>query len=150
LSLSAIGVTWPLLLPAKKTRHIVLFWSWSRSKMHSAEQPASYGWSRFFAQRHALGLWRRLRPWSEGGGVQFGIHRRGINFATALAALALSVGTCIAQQLCPSAGNASGRVVSVDEGLDLALEDGTRLKIGGIDPAGPANPGRPRSRRKWA
>jgi endonuclease YncB( thermonuclease family) len=46
-------------------------------------------------------------------------------------------GACNAQQLCPSAGNASGRVVSVDERLDLTLEDGTRLKIGGIDPARP-------------
>jgi len=105
--------------------------------MHSAERPVSYTWSRFFARRRALGLWRRLQPQTEGGGFHLGIHRRGVNFATALAALALPGGACFAQQLCPSGGNASGRVVSVDERLDLTLDDGTRLKIGGIDAARP-------------
>lgn len=63
-------------------------------------------------------------------------------FSMALAALTVPGGVSRAQQLCPSEGNASGRVVSVDDRLDLTLEDGTRedgtrLKIGGIDPARP-------------
>lgn len=59
-----------------------------------------------------------------------------------MAALALPGCACFAQQLCPSDGNASGRVVSVDERLDLTLDDGTKLKIGGIDPVRPT-PGDP-------
>jgi hypothetical protein len=49
-----------------------------------------------------------------------------------MAALTLPGDVSRAQQLCPIEGNASGRVVSVDE-----REDGTRLKIAGIDPARP-------------
>ncbi len=56
---------------------------------------------------------------------------------TLLAALFLPGGTSFGQQLCPSGGIAFGRVVSVDERLDLTLDDGTQLKISGIDPARP-------------
>lgn len=57
--------------------------------------------------------------------------------STLLATLFLSGGASFGQQLCPSGGNAFGRIVSVDERLDLTLDDGTRLKISGIDPARP-------------
>jgi endonuclease YncB( thermonuclease family) len=53
-----------------------------------------------------------------------------------IAALSLPAGVSFAQ-LCPRGGNTFGRVVSVDERLDLTLDDGTRLKIGSIDPARP-------------
>jgi endonuclease YncB( thermonuclease family) len=47
-----------------------------------------------------------------------------------------------ADGLCPGEGGASGRVVSVDEQLELTLENGIRLKIVGVDPPRPT-PGDP-------
>jgi endonuclease YncB( thermonuclease family) len=105
------------------------------SPMHSPKQLASYGQPGLIAWRGVPGLGRRL--WSVAGGLHLSIDLRGVALSTLLASLALPGGTCFAQEPCPRAGNASGRVVSVDERLDLTLEDGTRLKIGGIDPARP-------------
>ena len=47
-----------------------------------------------------------------------------------------------ADGLCPGEGGTSGRVVSVNERLELTLEDGIRLKIAGVDPPRPT-PGDP-------
>ncbi len=47
-----------------------------------------------------------------------------------------------AEGLCLSEGGTSGRVVSVDERLELTLENGIRLKIAGADPPRPT-PGDP-------
>jgi endonuclease YncB( thermonuclease family) len=44
--------------------------------------------------------------------------------------------------LCPSEGGTSGRVVAVDERLELTLETGIKLKIAGVDPPRPT-PGDP-------
>jgi endonuclease YncB( thermonuclease family) len=65
-----------------------------------------------------------------------------ISFLLAALFLLYMPGGGFAQRLCPSGGNEGGRVVFVDERLDLTLDDGTRLKISGIDPARPtpANP----------
>ena len=104
-------------------------------KMHSAEQTASCQWPLFITRRPAPALSRWLRAWILAGGLRFGMVLRCITIS--MAALTLPGGVSRAQQLCPIEGNASGRVVSVDERLDLTLEDGTRLKIAGIDPARP-------------
>lgn len=47
-----------------------------------------------------------------------------------------------AEGLCPTEGTAPGRVISVNERLELTLEDGRQLKVAGIDPPRPtpANP----------
>jgi hypothetical protein len=103
--------------------------------MHSAEQTVSYGWPLFITRRRAPGLSRWLRPWIVAGGLRFRIVLRCVTIS--MAALTLPGGVSRVQQLCPSEGKASGRVVSVDERLHLTLDDGTRLKIGGIDPARP-------------
>jgi endonuclease YncB( thermonuclease family) len=105
------------------------------SPMHSPKQLVSFGWAALIAWRGVPELGRRL--WSVAGGLRLSIDLRRVALCTLLAAFALPGGTCFAQEPCPRAGNASGRVVSVDERLDLTLEDGTRLKIGGIDPARP-------------
>jgi endonuclease YncB( thermonuclease family) len=102
------------------------------SPMHSPQQMA---WPGLIAWRGVPGLGRRT--WCVAGGLRLSIDLRCVALSTLLAALALPGGTCFAQEPCPRAGNASGRVVSIDERLDLTLEDGTRLKIGGIDPARP-------------
>ena len=47
-----------------------------------------------------------------------------------------------ADGLCPGDGGTSARVVSVDERLELTLENGIRLKIAGVDPPRPT-PGDP-------
>jgi hypothetical protein len=52
------------------------------------------------------------------------------------------VGVQAADGLCPNEGGARGRVASVNERLELILEDGSRLKIAGVDPPRPT-PGDP-------
>ena len=76
---------------------------------------------------------------SEIAGAEFAParQRRLTLFSIAVAALSLTARAQAGQQFCPSGGSASGRVASVDERLDLTLEDNTRLKIAGIDPARP-------------
>jgi endonuclease YncB( thermonuclease family) len=53
------------------------------------------------------------------------------------AMLALPASQPQAEQRCPSGGSGKGRATSVDEGLDLTLEDGTKVKIAGIEPPRP-------------
>ncbi|MGB6663550.1 MAG: thermonuclease family protein [Methylocella sp.] len=65
-----------------------------------------------------------------------------IFFSGPLVALALAGGLRAADGLCPGEGGTSGRVVSVDERLELTLENGIRLKVAGVDPPRPA-PGDP-------
>ncbi|MDQ6702603.1 MAG: thermonuclease family protein [Pseudomonadota bacterium] len=65
-----------------------------------------------------------------------------IFFSGAVVALAHAGGLRAADGLCPGEGGTSGRVVSVDERLELTLENGIRLKIAGVDPPRPT-PGAP-------
>jgi endonuclease YncB( thermonuclease family) len=65
-----------------------------------------------------------------------------IFFAGAVVALAPAGGLRAADRLCPGEGGTSGRVVAVDERLELTLENGIRLKIAGVDPPRPT-PGDP-------
>ena len=65
-----------------------------------------------------------------------------IFFSGAVVALAPAGGLRAADGLCPGEGGTSGRVVSVDERLELTLENGVRLKIAGVDPPRPT-PGDP-------
>ena len=65
-----------------------------------------------------------------------------IFFSGAVVALALAGGLRAADGLCPREGGTGGRVVAVDERLELTLENGVRLKIPGVDPPRPA-PGDP-------
>ncbi len=65
-----------------------------------------------------------------------------IFFCGAGVALAPAGGSRAADGPCPAEGTASGRVVSVDERLELTLENGIRLKIAGVDPPRPT-PGDP-------
>src|SRR5262249_21747880 len=87
------------------------------------------------------GAWRSPRPWKVAGGLRFGFGLRLATVSTLLAALSLPGSVSFAQPYARG-GNTVGRVVYVDERLDLTLDDGTKLKIGGIDPARPtpANP----------
>jgi endonuclease YncB( thermonuclease family) len=45
--------------------------------------------------------------------------------------------SCAADQTCPPAARSSGLVVAIDDHLDLTLDEGTRLKLAGIDPPQP-------------
>ncbi|MCI0736520.1 MAG: thermonuclease family protein [Beijerinckiaceae bacterium] len=94
-------------------------------------------WPGFDALSRALRSpsWR-LRPDAPGRMRATSCLRLAI-FSTAMAALALPGTSRGAQPPCPSGGSASGRVSSVDERLDLTMEDSTRLKIAGVDPARP-------------
>jgi len=81
------------------------------------------------------------------GGAQIRFHAGAglglaIFFGGAGVALAPAGGSRAARGPCPAEGNASGRVVSVDERLELTLENGIRLKIAGVDPPRPT-PGNP-------
>jgi endonuclease YncB( thermonuclease family) len=92
--------------------------------------------------------WRKYgalgrRPWRgfAGGQIRF---RAGaglgvaIFFSGAVVALAPAGGLRAAGGLCPGeAGTSSGRVVAVDERLELTLGNGIRLKIAGVDPPRP-------------
>jgi endonuclease YncB( thermonuclease family) len=55
----------------------------------------------------------------------------------ALVAVAVAGGLLAAAELCPNHGETWGKVVSVDERLELTLEGGLHLKIAGVDPARP-------------
>ena len=68
--------------------------------------------------------------------------RLGIFFAAATVALARPGGVQAADGPCPNEGGARGKVVSVNERLELLLDDGNRLKIAGVDPPRPT-PGDP-------
>ena len=57
--------------------------------------------------------------------------------AGAVVALAPAGGLRAANGLCPGEGGTSGRVVAVDERLELTLENGIRLKNAGVDPPRP-------------
>ena len=65
-----------------------------------------------------------------------------IFFSVAVLALVPASGLRAADGLCPREGGTSGRVVAVDERLELTLENGIRLKIAGVDPPRPT-PGNP-------
>jgi hypothetical protein len=65
-----------------------------------------------------------------------------IFFSEVVVALAPAGGLRAANGLCPGEGGTSGRVVAVDERLELTLENGIRLKIAGVDPPRPT-PGDP-------
>ncbi|MGH6822473.1 MAG: thermonuclease family protein [Methylocella sp.] len=60
-----------------------------------------------------------------------------ICFSGAVVLLAPTTSLRAADGLCPGGGGTSGRVVSVDERLELTLENGIRLKIAGVDPPRP-------------
>ncbi len=65
-----------------------------------------------------------------------------IFFSGAVVGLASAGGLRAADGLCPGDGGTSGRVISADERLELTLENGSRLKIAGVDPPRPT-PGGP-------
>jgi hypothetical protein len=65
-----------------------------------------------------------------------------ILFSGAVDALTSAGGLGSANGLCPEKGGTGGRVASVDERLELTLENGIRLKIAGVDPPRPT-PGDP-------
>jgi len=96
------------------------------------KQPVSFRLTRFTSVRPETWHLHRKAP----GGAHFGFGRRLAIGSTVIAALSLPGGLSFAQ-ICPRGGNTFGRVVSVDERLDLTLDDGTRLKIGSIDPPRP-------------
>ncbi len=98
------------------------------------------------------------RQWRKVGGLGRG-HLRGftggevrigagaglalaIFFSGAVVVLAPASSLRAADGLCPGEGGTSGRGVSVDERLELTLENGIRLKISGVDPPRPT-PGDP-------
>jgi endonuclease YncB( thermonuclease family) len=96
--------------------------------------------------------WRKVGalgrgPWRGFVGAQFRFRAGAglglaIFFSWAVVALAPAGGLRAADGLCPGEGGTSARVVSVDERLELTLENGIRLKIAGVDPPRPT-PGDP-------
>jgi len=96
--------------------------------------------------------WRKVGalgrgPWRGFAGAQFRFRAGAglglaIFFSGAVVALAPAGGLRAADGLCPGEGGTSARVVSVDERLELTLENGIRLKIAGVDPPRPT-PGDP-------
>ena len=98
-----------------------------------------------------LRLWRVLKFGRALGGSSMGPQLRfrsftdmrlAIVFSAALVALARPVEVQAVAGLCPDEGGTRGRVVSVNERLELTLEGGIRLKIAGVDPPRPT-PGDP-------
>lgn len=110
----------------------------SRPTATHPQQPVSFRRARFIASLRTEACHSRRKG---AGGAHFRFGRRLAIISTAVSVFFLSSGESLAQ-LCPRGGNAFGRVVAVDERLDLTLDDGTRLRIGSIDPARPtpANP----------
>jgi endonuclease YncB( thermonuclease family) len=89
--------------------------------------------------------WSRALAWLRGRAnplSRWGRPGRRRFFSAALVALAPAGGLRAADGHCPGEGGTSGRVVSVDERLELILENGIRLKIAGVDPPRPT-PGDP-------
>jgi endonuclease YncB( thermonuclease family) len=96
--------------------------------------------------------WRKVGalgrgPWRGFAGAQFRFRAGAplglaIFFSGAVVALAPASGLRAADGLCPGEGGTSARVVSVDERLELTLENGIRLKIAGVDAPRPT-PGDP-------
>jgi endonuclease YncB( thermonuclease family) len=96
--------------------------------------------------------WRKVGalgrgPWRGFAGAQFRFRAGAglglaIFFSGVVVALAPAGGLRAADGLCPGEGGTSARVVSVDERLELTLENGIRLKIAGVDPPRPT-PGDP-------
>jgi endonuclease YncB( thermonuclease family) len=70
------------------------------------------------------------------------VLRLAIFFAAAMVVFGHPGGVHAAEGLCPDQGGARGRVASVNERLELILDDGNRLKIAGVDPPRPT-PGDP-------
>ncbi|MGH6848036.1 MAG: thermonuclease family protein [Methylocella sp.] len=111
-----------------------------RSKMRSTgDAPGERLWRKVGAfgrgpLRGFAGAEIRLRA---GAGLCLAIY---LSLAVVLLAPASSLRA--ADGLCPGEGGASGQVVSVDERLELTLENGIRLKIAGVDPPRPT-PGDP-------
>ncbi len=98
-----------------------------------------------------LELWRILKLGRALGGGSTRPHLRfrsftdmrlAIVFSAALVVLARPVEVQAAAGLCPDEGGTRGRVVSVNERLELTLEGGIRLKIAGVHPPRPT-PGVP-------
>ena len=111
-----------------------------RSKMSSpASTPGERPWRKIGALRRGP-----MRGFA-GGKIRFRA-RAGLCLAICLSggvvALAPASSSLAADGLCPGEGGTSGRVVAVDERLELTLETGTRLKIAGVDPPRPT-PGDP-------
>ena len=96
--------------------------------------------------------WRKVGalgcgPWRGFAGAQIRFRARAglglaIFFSEAVVALAPAGGLKAADGFCPGEGATRGRVVSIDERLELTLENGIRLKIAGVDPPRPT-PGDP-------
>jgi endonuclease YncB( thermonuclease family) len=110
-----------------------------RSKISSTpDGPGEKQWPK-------VGALGRVTLWD--AGAQIRLHAgAGLGLAIFLCgagvALAPAGGSRAADGPCPAEGSASGRVVSVDERLELTLENGIRLKIAGVDPPRPT-PGDP-------
>src|ERR1700730_2305011 len=109
-----------------------------RSKMGSTPNTQG-GWRKVGAL--GRGPWRGFAgaqfPFRAGSGLGLAIF-----FSGAVVALAPAGGLRAADGLCPGEGGTSARVVSVDDRLELTLENGIRLKIAGVDPPRPT-PGDP-------
>jgi len=105
--------------------------------------PGGRQWRKFGAL--GRGPWRGFAgaqfPFRAGAALGLAILFSGAG-AGAVVALAPAGGLRAADGLCPGDGGTSARVVSVDERLELALENGIRLKIAGVDPPRPT-PGDP-------
>jgi len=115
-----------------------------RSKMSSIPNtPGGRQWRKFGAL--GRGPWRGFAgaqfPFRAGAALGLAILFSGAG-AGAVVALAPAGGLRAADGLCPGDGGTSARVVSVDERLELTLENGIRLKIAGVDPPRPT-PGDP-------
>jgi endonuclease YncB( thermonuclease family) len=111
-----------------------------RPKMRSpSETPGERYWPKVGALgcaplRGFAGALFRMRA---GAGLGLAIF-----FSVAVVEVAPADGLRAADALCPGEGGTGGRVVSVDERLELTLENGIRLKIAGVDPPRPT-PGNP-------
>ena len=116
---------------------------WLRSKMSSTPNTPGRRRRRQWRKVGALGR----GPWRGFAGAQFRFRAGAglglaIFFSGSVVALAPAGGLRAADGLCPGEGGTSARVVSVDERLELTLENGIRLKIAGVDPPRPT-PGDP-------
>jgi endonuclease YncB( thermonuclease family) len=114
-----------------------------RLKMSSTPNTPSRRRRRQWRKDGALGR----GPWHGFAGAQFRFRAGAglglaIFFSGSVVALAPAGGLRAADGLCPGEGGTSARVVSVDERLELTLENGIRLKIAGVDPPRPT-PGDP-------
>jgi endonuclease YncB( thermonuclease family) len=106
-----------------------------RSKTHSTPDiPGEMHWRKV----GPLGC-KTLRGFA---GAQIRFRGLAIFFSLAVVALVPAGGLRAADEPCPGKGGTGGRVVSVDDRLELTLENGIRLKIAGVEPPRPT-PGDP-------